>query len=112
MRSRPTTISPEKFFRMSSVHMASVIEGSSPGTKWLSTSVLTPASAATRPNCSVVVWLSRRCLRNVGALGWRPSRRSRPARVHDLVHQHVGALGERDQLRRIGGVAREYDGAA
>ena len=71
MRSRSTTISPEKFFRTPSVHLASVMEGSSPGTKWLNTSVPTSACAATLPNCSVVVWLSMRCLRRVVASGTR-----------------------------------------
>src|SRR5262249_38778322 len=80
MRSRPSTISPEKFLRTSSGHMASVIVGSSPGTKWLITSFLTCASAATWPSCSVVVWLASRCSRSVLALGTRDSRRSSPCR--------------------------------
>jgi hypothetical protein len=55
IKSRPTTIVPRKPTRAASIHIASVIVGSSAGTRCESTSVLTPAAAATRPTSSTAV---------------------------------------------------------
>jgi hypothetical protein len=54
-RSRPRITVPLKCRRAASVHIASVTSGSSGGTKCESTSVLTPALAATRPASSADV---------------------------------------------------------
>src|SRR5262245_4198489 len=55
MPSRATTISPLKCARAASIHICSVTAGSSAGTRCESTSVLTPAAAATRPASSADV---------------------------------------------------------
>src|SRR5919201_913593 len=52
MPSRATTISPLKYGRAASIHICSVTTGWSAGTRCESTSVLTPAAAATRPTSS------------------------------------------------------------
>src|SRR5687767_14066438 len=74
--SRATTMSPLKWGRAAPIHMSSVSVGSSAGTRCESTSVFTPAAAATRPTSSTAVWLSMMCLFSVAACGLRATRRS------------------------------------
>ena len=88
-----------------------MIAGSSGGTKWDSTRVFTPAAAATLPQSSADVWLSMMCCFSVVALGTfatMPIHRRHPQR---LVHQHVGALRQRDQVFRHRGVTGNHDRA-
>src|SRR5712691_10480054 len=80
IRSRPTMTWPPKCLRTPSIHMSSVMELSSGGTKCVRTSVFTPAAAASLPRSSVTMWLASRCSRSVAALGTFFRRVSRPAR--------------------------------
>src|SRR5690348_17731062 len=54
-RSRPRTTLPSNRDRAASIHIWSVICGSSAGTRWESTSVFTPAACAIRPASSADV---------------------------------------------------------
>jgi len=110
MRSRPTTISPEKFFRTSSVHMASVMEGSSPGTKWLSTSVLDPRLGSHVPQLhggGVAVDQMLAQSRRIGIAG---KQAVETTKVHRFVHTRQLPLARRSApVNRW--CRREYDRA-
>ena len=111
IRSLATMIRPEKFFFTSSVQLSSVTRGSSPGTKWLSTSTLTPAAAAMRPTSSVRgVALQQMFLQRRAVLGFGHEAIDR-GQVEAFVHQYVGALGELCELGIVIGIAGEHDGA-
>ena len=102
---------PRKCTRAASIHIWSVMAGSSGGTRCESTSILTPAACATRPASSAVVWWERMLCFRAGRIGDAGDQAIDARHVQRVVDEDVGALGELDEVVGRRGVPRDDDRA-